>query len=251
MDELALARMLVLALRAETAPLLARIVALEARQLEPVVGPAGPPGPQGPAGERGDVGPAGERGRDGLLGLTGERGLEGPPGPVGPAGTMGEKGMDGRDGKDGRDGLSGRDGAAGAPGEKGLDGVNGRDGADGLNGRDGVDGLGFPDLELVTDDSGRLWLRATNGVRTLQARVPGVLDRGVYRSDEPYLLGDGVTRDGSFWIAQTDSPKGKPGEADSGWRLAVKKGGDGKGGPQGPAGERGTKGDKGDPGGRY
>ena len=249
MDEAALARVVSLAIKAETAHLLARIAVLEARSV--VAGPPGERGQDGAPGPPGPLGPTGEKGldgKDGRYGLVGQDGALGAPGPLGPTG---EKGLDGRDGQHGRDGLVGRDGAPGLPGEKGLDGVNGRDGVDGLHGKDGLDGLGFPDLELVTDDAGRLWLRAANGVRSVQARVPGHLYRGVYRSDEIYLKGDSVTRDGSIWFAQVDEIKGKPGEADSGWQLAAKRGDQGKTGPAGPAGDRGTKGDKGDPGGRY
>jgi len=219
MDEAALGRVIATVIKAETASLLARIAVLEARGLV-----AGPPG---------------ERGQDGA---------QGPPGPPGPAG---EKGLDGRDGKDGRDGLTGRDGAPGLPGEKGLDGANGRDGIDGTNGKDGIDGVGFDDLAGASDEEGRTLLKFVRGPKEVVIRVAGHVDRGVWRQDASYLSGDGVTRDGSYWIAQMDHPPGKPGETNSGWRLAVKRGAEGKSGPQGPMGERGTKGDKGDPGGRY
>lgn len=60
--------------------------------------------------------------------------------------------------------------------------------------------------------------------------VPAVIDRGVYRQGEKYLHGDAVTYGGSLWIGQKDAPPGKPGDHDSGWRLAVKKGRDAKDG---------------------
>jgi hypothetical protein len=76
----------------------------------------------------------------------------------------------------------------------------------------------------------------TSGVKASTTfRVPTVIDRGVHRDSEQYKAGDGVTSGGSFWIAQKDDPPGKPGEADSGWRLAVKKGRDGKDGGDPPA----------------
>lgn len=66
--------------------------------------------------------------------------------------------------------------------------------------------------------------------------LPVVLDRGVYRPEQKYSKGDGVTFAGSFWIAQVDEPTEKPGIPAPGtpagatgeWRLAVKKGRDGK-----------------------
>lgn len=56
-------------------------------------------------------------------------------------------------------------------------------------------------------------------------KVPMVLDRGVYQAGKAYEQGDGVSWGGSFWICQKDTQE-KPGTAD--WRLAVKKGRDGK-----------------------
>jgi len=57
--------------------------------------------------------------------------------------------------------------------------------------------------------------------------VPLVIDRGVFRADGLYDKGDGVTFGGSFWIAQTETAA-RPGEGNTDWRLAVKKGRDGK-----------------------
>lgn len=58
--------------------------------------------------------------------------------------------------------------------------------------------------------------------------LPAVLDRGVFRDGTKYAKGDAVTYGGSLWIGQADEPPGKPGDVGSGWRLAVKKGRDGK-----------------------
>jgi hypothetical protein len=57
------------------------------------------------------------------------------------------------------------------------------------------------------------------------------LDRGVWRPELIYVKGDGVSFGGSFFIAQRDDP-GKP-EVGDGWRLAVKRGRDGKAGRDG------------------
>ena len=53
-----------------------------------------------------------------------------------------------------------------------------------------------------------------------------------------YAKGDGVTFGGSLFIAQTDAPAGKPEETPD-WRLAVKRGREGKPGPKGIDGKDG------------
>lgn len=178
--------------------------------------------------------PAGKDGRDGKDGKDGRDGVDGKPG---------EKGADGRDGADGKDGSNGRDGVgvAGAVIDRsgnlvltltdgstrdlgvviGKDGQPGKDGKDGAPGRDGV---GFDDLDLVESDEGVL-LRFTRGDQVKSFRLPIVVDRGVWREGQ-YRKGDGVTWAGSFWIAQEDTTE-KP-DTGKGWRLAVKKGRDGK-----------------------
>lgn len=105
----------------------------------------------------------------------------------------------------------------------GLNGRDGEKGADGLNGRDG---FGFDDLDLVENDEG-VSLRFSLGEVVKEFPLPVVFDRGVYREGGGYRKGNGVTWGGSYWIAQKDEP-GKPDTPDSGWRLAVKKGQNGK-----------------------
>jgi hypothetical protein len=62
-------------------------------------------------------------------------------------------------------------------------------------------------------------------VADLEAR-PVFEDAGVYAHDKSYVRGQGVTENGSFWIAKRNIGFGeKPGACD-GWRLAVKKGRD-------------------------
>lgn len=68
----------------------------------------------------------------------------------------------------------------------------------------------------------------TSGTKAIAVfRLPIVIDRGVYRADERYAKGDGVTWGGSYSIAQKDEPQGEPGKSDD-WRLAVRRGRDGK-----------------------
>jgi hypothetical protein len=125
-----------------------------------------------------------------------------------------------RAGLDGAPGRDGRDGVAGQPG---------RDGEDGQPGVDGKDGLGFDELAAEFDGERTLTLRFQRGaqVRQFAMRLPIVLDRGVWHPGD-YLKGDGVTHQGSFFIAQRDTPD-KPETSDA-WRLAVKRGRDGKDG---------------------
>jgi hypothetical protein len=95
--------------------------------------------------------------------------------------------------------------------------------------KDGRDALDLDDIDLQQSDDGRtITLAFRRGAEVLEKSftldVP--LDRGIYRKDTEYVKGDGVTFGGSFWIAQKAEP-GKP-EAGDGWRLAVKRGRDGK-----------------------
>ena len=100
---------------------------------------------------------------------------------------------------------------------------------DGKDGVDGEDGVGFDDLAVEHDGERGFTFRLIRGseVREYGFTIPAVLDRGVYREDNDYLKGDAVSFGGSLWIAQRDVPPGKPGQCD-GWRLAVKKGRDGR-----------------------
>lgn len=249
---------------AAVAPLLRRIEVLEARKPERgekgepgargevgPVGPQGEPGPRGedgapgragdrgPIGEKGEPGPAGEAGPTGPQGEDGARGEQGPAGPAGPAGEAGEKGVDGRDGVGMAGALIDRSGnlvVTLTNGEHknlgpvvGKDGAAGRDGdpgARGTDGRDGVDGVGFDDLDLVENEKG-LSLRFARGDVVKEFHLPVVIDRGVWRPRE-YAKGSGVTWGGSFWIAQRDTSD-KPETSDA-WRLAVKRGQNGKDG---------------------
>lgn len=143
-----------------------------------------------------------------------------------------------KDGRDGRDGLDAvtpllKDGillftmSDGSIKEVGP--VVGADGKDGRDGTDGADGLGFDDLAAEFDGERGITLRMMRGeqVKEFAFSLPVVIDRGVFREGS-YVKGDGCTFGGSFWIAQKDTDE-KPGIGD-GWRLAVKKGRDGKDG---------------------
>lgn len=143
-------------------------------------------------------------------------------------------------GKDGRDGLDVKDlfRAEGGRLMATLSDGTTRDlgvfiGKDGAPGKDGLDGFSLDDLTIEDDGDGTITLKFTRGelVRQKEIRYPRG-DRGVYKADENYRKGDGATFGGSWWIAQKDAPQGSPGLSPD-WRLAVKKGRDGKDGRNG------------------
>lgn len=244
-----------------TAPLIARIDELEARAPE-----RGEPGERGADGCDGADGQAGRDGVDGQNGADGQPGRDGVDGKIGPAGRDGADGVPGRDGTDGERGANGKDGAPGvglagalidrvgslvvtlsdgttrelgpvigrdgtdgAAGRDGVDGSAGAAGRDGRDGRDGVDGLGFDDLSVEQNGEREFVLRFARGeqAKTFAFAMPVLIDRGVYRAGNAYQKGDCVSFGGSLWIAQGDTET-KPDGPDTGWRLAVKRGRDGK-----------------------
>lgn len=101
---------------------------------------------------------------------------------------------------------------------------------DGEDGKDGVDGLGFDDIDITHDGERGFTIAVVRGERRKEFtfQLPVVLERGVFKAGHEYCRGDGVTADGSYWIAQKDSPSGRPGQSPD-WRLSVKRGRDGKG----------------------
>lgn len=171
--------------------------------------------------------------------------VQGPPGEKGEKGDAGEPGKDGRDGADGQNGSDGRgvkdllidrDGnliASMDDGEmKSLGPVCGKDGQDGAPGKDG---FGFEDMDACVLDDDRtieLSFRRGDEEKCFTFKWPVPVDRGVFKASEAYEAGDAVTWGGSLWIAQR-ATNAKPDTPESGWRLAVKKGRDGKDGKVG------------------
>lgn len=176
-------------------------------------------------------------------------------GKDGAPGKDGEHGRDGRDGRDGKDGLDALDVSVLPAIDEAKSYSKGtwashrgglwvaRKATDGMDGWEcvvvGVAGaeIGFQgerDIECV--------IELSDGSRTVKsAYVPAVIDRGVYRPGMEAKTGDAVSCGGSLWVAQRDT-QDKPGDADSGWRLAVKKGRDGKDGKDGSDGRDGLNG---------
>jgi hypothetical protein len=112
---------------------------------------------------------------------------------------------------------------------------------DGAPGKDGQDGVGFDDMTEAVDETGRPVIKFVKGDRVKTFPIPGLVDRGVWRPDTAYVKGDGVTFGGSFFIAQVENPAGKPEESPD-WRLAVKRGREGKAGLNGKDGAPGKDG---------
>lgn len=111
---------------------------------------------------------------------------------------------------------------------------------DGINGKDGQDGFGFDNVDVIHDGERDFTLRFSQGerVKDFKFRVPAILERGVHRAGVQYQKGDGVTFQGSYWIALKDTNE-KPGDGNTDWRLSVKKGRDGRDGARGERGEPG------------
>lgn len=242
-----------------------RIEAIEKR--EPVAGPAGKDGAPGSQGPQGEPGPAGEKGEPGPAGEPGqsaydawrEMGHEGTPADF-LAWLKGEKGPKGEDGASvTADDIKSVVDARAAEWEldferraqdvlqRAIDRMpapkDGIDGKDGINGKDGRDALGFDDMEVEQDEDGRVTLRFLRGelVREFPLCFPVFVDRGTFKEGETYERGNGVSWGGSFWIARKAGELGKPGTGDD-WRLAVKKGRDGRDGKKGDPGEKGDPG---------
>nr|WP_313023108.1 hypothetical protein [Brucella intermedia] len=109
----------------------------------------------------------------------------------------------------------------------------------GDDGKPGADGLGFDDLSVEYDGEKTVTLKFVRGEQSKEFPLvlPVVIDRGVFSEGKTYEPGDGVTWGGSFWIAQEITAE-KPDSA-KGWRLAVKKGRDGRDGKIEPAAKSG------------
>lgn len=94
----------------------------------------------------------------------------------------------------------------------------------------GKDGFALDDFDIRPCDDGRsIVLSFQQGeVRNeFELTFPVPIYRGVYKTDEEYVPGDSTTFGGSLWIAERKTTA-KPDTPDSGWRLAVKRGRDGK-----------------------
>ena len=97
--------------------------------------------------------------------------------------------------------------------------------------KDGRDAIPLDSFDLTLSEDGRtltVKMQAEDGVVEKSIRIASIIDRGTYKAAGDYEKGDAVTHGGCLWIAQQDSPEGAPGMGGKCWRLAVKKGRDGK-----------------------
>ena len=203
-------------------------------------GKDGPPGADGKQGEKGERGERGERGEKGEQGETGRDGLDGPPGrdalQVDPVELDPAKRYRKGEWATFRGGLLKASRATDAFPEDGD--------LEKAGWRVVINGLAEVAVEIGENDprSFGVALKYTDGRIVMKtARLPVVLDRGVWK-EGAYEQGDGVTWDGSFWIAQRSTAPGeKPKESDA-WRLSVKRGSHGRDGLRGEKGERGAPG---------
>ena len=125
-------------------------------------------------------------------------------------------------------GVPGPEGKRGLQGERGVKGETGRNAADLALLQEYIDQRFermFKAASVTTSDGGRT-LRWAIGETVHEIKTAIVLDAGVWREGTAYVAGDGVTMGGSFFIAQANTTA-KPGKSDE-WRLAVKRGSDGR-----------------------
>ncbi len=96
--------------------------------------------------------------------------------------------------------------------------------------KDGRDALPLESIDMVLGEDGRtvkVVMQAGETILEKSIKLPALIDRGVFSAEKSYEQGDGTTYGGCYWIAQKDAPEGVPGGSPD-WRLAVKKGRDGK-----------------------
>ena len=233
--EMKVAQVVAFAVREATAPLLARIAALEARPLPR----------DGRDGEKGLDGTPGANGRDGEKGEKGDKGDRGPEGQPGPQGVPGRDGRDGI-GLPGPAGEKGGDGAPGAPGPVGPRGDQGLTGKDGAPGKDGRDGT-LEDLDILWVNDRTIRFARKDGIILRDRTIPLVIYRGIWDANRTYEEGDQVTCQGSTWIAKQTTTQ-RPDDDGPGareWTLCSKRGAVG---PRGPEGKPGVAGKDGAPG---
>jgi integrin beta 3 len=134
-----------------------------------------------------------------------EKGDRGPAGPEGEKGKRGEKGEQGRDGRDAADLALLKNWIT----EQAAEFVAMHLGA----------------ISITSPDNGRTLVFAL-GDKTCEIKTAIPIDAGVW-VERTYDAGDAVSHGGSLWVAQQDTDT-KPDTAGSHWRLAVKRGRDGR-----------------------
>lgn len=235
--------------------------------VEGVDGTKGDPGDQGPQGVQGPQGIQGIPGDCGDDGDPGPAGAIGPQGEPGTSGTAGAKGMDGTNGLDGVPGIAGDHGR---DGREGKDGAPGRDALQidilpsidvtrsyprstyacfkggiirSLRTTEPVgDDIVAAGWSVLIDAPKQIVVEQTSdrtfsfkhvdmfGRTAMQQEfsVPAMVYRGVFVEGTEYVQGDMATWAGSLWHCDQKTAD-KPGDGGA-WRLAAKRGRDGKDG---------------------
>jgi hypothetical protein len=101
---------------------------------------------------------------------------------------------------------------------------------DGKKGKDGRDGFGFEEMDACVLDDDRtieFSFRRGDDEKAFTFKWPTMIYRGVWVEGTTYQPGDVVTWGGSAHVAEIET-SAKPETKDCGWRLAVKRGRDGK-----------------------
>jgi hypothetical protein len=103
-------------------------------------------------------------------------------------------------------------------------------GKDGEPGERGADGFSLDDFDVEAGEDGRtvnMVFQKGERRQVYELVFPVMIYRDVFKEGEEYSAGDAVTWGGSVWVAQRGT-SAKPDGPDSGWKLAVKRGRDGK-----------------------
>lgn len=216
----------------------------------PEPGKPGDRGDKGDAGEPGKDGERGEKGEQGEKGDAGEAGIAGPEGQKGergPAGDRGEKGQEGRDGRDGKDGRDGEDGKDALEidvlpmieeGKQYRRGTFATHRGGTWHARKNAVGFddawhcimdGIADAEEVTDGrvTTKTVTRSSGVVTKTVTKSAAMIYRGLFVRGSAFEVGDTVTWGGHLWHCEQDTAE-PPSEQSKAWRLAVKRGADGK-----------------------
>jgi hypothetical protein len=225
------------AVREATAPLIARIDALEQRA------PAAP--------EKGEKGDPGEPGQPGQVDMEqvktlidaavaslppAERGEKGERGDDGLPGEKGADGLPGANGEPGKDGIGLADALIDKDGQLVLTMTDGRTKALGLvvgkDGERGQDGRTFTlddfDVEAIDERTIRLGFTGGAEKHTFELSFPVLIGRGIWSAEEDYDRGDVTQWGGSAWEAVEPEKGVKPDLSSGGWRILAKRGRDGK-----------------------
>jgi Collagen triple helix repeat (20 copies) len=149
-------------------------------------------------------------------------GPEGQRGPKGDAGEKGDRGEPGKPGATGAAGLDGKDGARGSTGEPG------RNASDLTLLQEHIDeriAQVFKAAKITTADGGRTLLVSLAGtIHEVKTSIP--IHVGLWKENTTYVVGDGVTHGGQFFIAKRDTTATPLTSED--WQLVVQRGAKGR-----------------------